>query len=76
MKLFESAWDGDVECVKGLQEMGVPVDVAGPVRSFLCSCIQCTTCYIHCASTIIPASQQHLISGSNTELIVQHIYTL
>ena len=35
MKLFEGAWDGDVEHVKGLLEMGVPVNVARPVRSFL-----------------------------------------
>ena len=32
MKLFESAYDGDVECVRGMLEMGVPVNVARPVR--------------------------------------------
>jgi hypothetical protein len=30
MKLFESAWDGDVECVRSVLEMGVPVNVARP----------------------------------------------
>ena len=37
MKLFESAWDGDVKCVKGLLEMGVPVNVARPVRTHVVS---------------------------------------
>ena len=32
MKLFESAWDGGVECVRSVLEMGVPVNVARPVR--------------------------------------------
>ena len=32
MKLFENAWDGDVECVRSVLEMGVPVNVANPVR--------------------------------------------
>ena len=31
MKLFESAWDGDVECVRSVLEMGAPVNVARPV---------------------------------------------
>ena len=42
MKLFESAWDGDVEFVRSVLMMGVPVNVARPVRISKHSCIQCT----------------------------------
>ena len=32
MRLIAAAYDGDAECVSGLLETGVPVDVTKPVR--------------------------------------------
>ena len=34
MRLFEGAWDGDMECVRCVLETGVPVDITRPVRLY------------------------------------------
>ena len=34
MRLFEGAWDGDMECVRCVLETGVPVDITKPVRLY------------------------------------------
>ena len=37
MKLFQAAWDGDVEGVIGLLETGVPVNITRPVSTVWCA---------------------------------------
>ena len=34
MRLFEGAWDGDMECVGCVLETVVPVDITMPVRLY------------------------------------------
>ena len=34
MRLFEGAWDGDMECMRCVLETGVPVDITRPVRLY------------------------------------------
>ena len=41
MRLIAAAFDGDAECVSGLLETGVPVDVTRPVRPYRHGSIKC-----------------------------------
>ena len=34
MRLFEGAWDGDMECMRCVLETGVPVDITKAVRLY------------------------------------------